>query len=176
MFVLPQKMVKEVIAGLVDYDSLPCDRENEKAKGFMFEDQARVNLRLRQNHIPVCRALEKECKKETCPLFARKSGKIPDGWVCREFQIDFPEAPFDARCHVSMVGVDRIDWEATIENLEGLRREGANYICLGCRRVYVEKPLEWYEDGHGGRNIKMCSCGSDLFETIYEFIKNLLRK
>lgn len=38
-----------------------------------------------------------------------------------------------------------------------------NWICMRCDKKYVTKPGYEYEDGHGGRWIEMCSCGSDLF-------------
>ncbi len=35
--------------------------------------------------------------------------------------------------------------------------------CLGCYTAFENKPVQDYEDGHGGREINMCRCGSDLF-------------
>lgn len=55
---------------------------------------------------------------------------------------------------------------SNLEKLEGWKREGYRYVCLGCNTVYKQKPERWYEDGHGGRYIKMCSCDCDLFDTI----------
>jgi len=42
-------------------------------------------------------------------------------------------------------------------------RDGYLFYCLGCATAYKKIPQEWYEDGHGGRYIDMCRCGSDLF-------------
>lgn len=173
MFVLSKEMVKEVLEGKLNYNDIPCDQENEISKGYHFKDQARVNLALSKTCVAMCLALEKKCKMEACRLFARKSGNIPNGWVCREFQIDFPEATFDARFHVPFIGVDKLDREETKKRFEELKTNGANYVCLGCKRVYANKPTQWQEDGHGGGDLEMCSCGSDLFDSIGSFIEKL---
>jgi hypothetical protein len=41
--------------------------------------------------------------------------------------------------------------------------DGYIWFCLGCNKAYKKKPTEQYEDGHGGRQLEMCSCGCDLF-------------
>ena len=46
--------------------------------------------------------------------------------------------------------------------------EGYKYYCLNCKRAFKEKPTQPYEDGHGGRMIEMCRCGSDLFGSFEE--------
>lgn len=45
-------------------------------------------------------------------------------------------------------------------------KEGFKYYCLYCGRIYKKVPQVEYEDGHGGRWIDMCCCGSDLFEKL----------
>ena len=47
-----------------------------------------------------------------------------------------------------------------------LIEKGYRYICIGCRTVYKEKGQEFVEDGHGGHDMDMCRCGSDLFEEL----------
>lgn len=173
MFILPGSLVKQIITGEVDYDNLPYNLKNERLKGYRFEDQARKNLLLADYCQPVCRALSTSCKKGECPLFANKSGNIPDGWVCREYQLDFPTAPFDLRYHVALIGVGDVDIQETKKHLEELVLDGARYICLGCKKVYATKPEKIYDDGHGGRMMEMCSCDSDLFGAIGSFIKNI---
>jgi len=56
--------------------------------------------------------------------------------------------------------------ENNLKKLEGWKKDGYNYVCLGCHTVYKQKPERFYEDGHGGRYIEMCRCDSDLFDTI----------
>ena len=41
--------------------------------------------------------------------------------------------------------------------------KGYEVYCIGCSKVYRMPPTEQYEDGHGGRQLPMCGCGSDLF-------------
>ncbi len=173
MFVLSRKMVKEVIKGQKNYNDLPYDKENEVVKGYRFRDQARVNLALANKYVPMCRALDEPCQKETCLLFVNKGGDIQNGWVCREYQLDFPQAVFDSRFHVGFIGVDKVDPEVTKEHLGELENAGGKYICLGCSRVYTVKPREEYEDGHGGRYIEMCMCGSDLFDELSKVLGKL---
>ena len=43
-------------------------------------------------------------------------------------------------------------------------------------RVYAETPLVEYEDGHGGRMLERCRCGSDLFVAVSETGGELLKK
>lgn len=40
--------------------------------------------------------------------------------------------------------------------------------CLRCGRIYKEPPIVTYADGHGGRLLEMCGCGSDLFVKVAE--------
>ncbi len=49
------------------------------------------------------------------------------------------------------------------EKIRILIEEGYRWKCLGCGGVYKDRPEQMYEDGHGGRYIDMCQCGSDLF-------------
>lgn len=44
--------------------------------------------------------------------------------------------------------------------------DSMNYQCLGCGRYYNIPPKVMYEDGHKGRMIEMCQCGSDLFSNL----------
>jgi hypothetical protein len=170
MFVLSNETVRKMLDGELDYDEVPFDRENERTKGRKFEDQARVNLALSPRHVPICIATGNPCEKDDCELFDHKSGRLPDGWVCKEYKIDYPDVAFDSRYHVSHIGEDKLDIPATLVNLQALVEAGAKYICLGCHKVYQRKPEQEYEDGHGGRDLEMCGCGSDLFEDIDSFI------
>ncbi len=61
----------------------------------------------------------------------------------------------------------------SINKLKELKEEGYNEVCLSCHTVYKEKPIQNYEDGHGGRELNMCKCGSDLFEGINKTIQKL---
>ena len=56
--------------------------------------------------------------------------------------------------------------EYNLKKLEGFKKEGYGWVCLGCNTVYRQKPERFYEDGHGGRYIETCSCDSDLFDTV----------
>ncbi len=49
---------------------------------------------------------------------------------------------------------------------EQAKKEGYKYYCIACNKIYKEKRTERYEDGHGGRQIEMCSCGCDLFDNL----------
>lgn len=44
--------------------------------------------------------------------------------------------------------------------------KGYRFYCPGCSRPYRELPTQQYEDGHGGRQLAMCRCGSDLFANL----------
>ena len=180
MFVLPNNLVKKIIKGDESYDSVFSEGEitetierNEVTKGYKFEDQAKVNLALEKNYSVMCSVLESECLKENCTLFKGDgAGKLKKGWVCREYKIDFPEAPFDSRYHVSHIGVGSVDFRGCLNQIEKLKDKGAKYICIGCHKTYETKRTELYEDGHGGRMLEMCTCGSDLFEDIDSFLKH----
>jgi hypothetical protein len=177
IFILPNNAVKEIIEGKTDYNNLPFNEKNEKDKGYKFEDQANINLCLEKNHSAICSALEKECLRAKCSLFNEgKIGNLEYGWVCREYNVDFPNAPFDSRFHVALIGADKIDYQKSAQNLEDLKKKGGEHVCLKCNSVYAEKPIWHYEDGHGGRDLEMCPCGSDLFETIDGFINMLKNK
>lgn len=182
MFVLPDETVKEIIQGRLNYnDAITNITEevisNDRAKGFKFEYQARVNLALEKNYVPFCSVLEEECKKEGCVLFKKDgAGKLKKGWVCREYKVDFPEAPFDSRYHAPRIGIDFIDNNKTLDSFEKFRKQGAKYVCLGCHKPYQRKRTEHYEDGHGGRLLEMYVCGSDLFEDIDSFINRNKQK
>jgi len=173
MFVLSEEVVKKILERKLDYNEIPYNKVNEVSKGLRFEDQAKVNLKLSKTHVAMCLASGEKCMMEGCRLFVRKSGKILGGWVCREFKVDFPEAVFNERFHIALIGDDRVDRDATKKRLKELKNKGANYICLNCKQIYAEKPVQLYEDGHGGKDIEMCSCGSDLFDDIGPFIKRL---
>jgi len=66
--------------------------------------------------------------------------------------------------------------ESNLKKLENWRREGYQFVCIGCNTVYRQKPQEWYEDGHNGRFINMCRCGCDLFHTLDSVIGIMYRK
>ena len=172
MFILPKEKVREIVLGKINYDDLPCDQDNELSKGFRLEDQARINIKLAERYLPVCVATEEACKKKQCPLFTDKTGKIKGGWACREFWLNFPKASFDAKLNFGLVGIDKIDEDASKERFKELKSAGGKFVCLSCKRVYEKKPMQFYEDGHGGRDIEMCVCGCDLLDEIDAFIKN----
>ncbi len=65
------------------------------------------------------------------------------------------------------------NFEESINLLESFKEKGYHEVCLGCNTVYKKKPKQDYEDGHGGRCLEMCRCGSDLFEDINETILKL---
>jgi hypothetical protein len=58
------------------------------------------------------------------------------------------------------------------KKLEEFLKQGYRVKCLICGKIYKDTPRKWYEDGHGGRNIEICSCGSDLFINLEEVIVN----
>lgn len=177
MFKLPKAIVEGVVNGKIDYDDVPFDDRNELSKGGNFEDQARINFALEKSQPAMCSALEDACMKNACELYEEDEfGKIEHGWVCREYQADFPEAPFDLRLHLAFVGLDKVDIADSIENLQELKEKGAKYVCFGCNQVYANKPTELYDDGACFRSLDMCSCGSDLFDGIDSFINRLQNK
>ncbi len=177
MFVLPDNIVRKIINREINYNSIanPKNKKvvnNEIMKGYLFEDQAKVNLSLEEGFTPICKALEEKCRKEKCILYDEgEFGKIK-GWVCREYKVDFPDADFDLRYQVVMIGINSVNKKETIKNLKKLEKQGGRYICLGCNDVCQKKRQEIYEDGHGGRMLDMCNCGSDLFIGIREFINS----
>jgi hypothetical protein len=171
MFVTPKDIIRKVIMGELDYEKLPYDKENELAKGWHLEDQARVNLALEKSHDAICASLEEICRRETCMHYKKGTGKSDDGWACSEYKVDFPSADFDRRYHVTMIGNDKVDCDLTITNLKELKEEGANLVCLGCHFPYREKPKEI--DFGAGDYIEFCRCGSDLFMPIDDFMQRL---
>lgn len=54
------------------------------------------------------------------------------------------------------------------KKIKELMAEGYQWRCLKCNRVYKEKRVELFEDGHGGRSLDMCRCGCDLFQKLAE--------
>lgn len=48
--------------------------------------------------------------------------------------------------------------------------KGYQVYCLECNTVYRTPPTEQYEDGHDGRRLEMCRCGSDLFGSLISSI------
>jgi len=173
VFTLSKEVVKKILDEKVDYNDLPRNGDNEMAKGVHFEDQAIANSALQKNYVPKCSVLEDICKKEKCRLYAKRSGRIKGGWICREYKVDFPDAPFDSRCHVALVGMADVNIIDSIKNLQELEKKGGKYVCLKCYGIYANKPTQIYEDGHGGRDIEMCKCGCDLFVNINSFIINM---
>jgi len=169
MFRLPNSIVSKVIAGELNYGNIPCNPTNETAKGYRFKDQAQINQGLSRLHVPSCLALKSYCKEEQCPIYEPRDS----GWICREYCADFPTAPFSSKIHVGLVGIDTADISESISNLKALHSRGAEYVCMGCKRVYSDIPSRFYEDGHGGRDIDMCTCGSDLFDSIDGFVAAL---
>ncbi|KKM93805.1 hypothetical protein LCGC14_1204700 [marine sediment metagenome] len=47
--------------------------------------------------------------------------------------------------------------------------KGYQVYCLGCSTIYRTPPTRQYEDGHGGRQLPMCKCGSDLFGSLVSY-------
>jgi len=62
-----------------------------------------------------------------------------------------------------------------LRKLEQWEKEGYQWVCFGCNTVYKQKPQELYENGHGGRFIDMCRCGSDLFGEI-DYVIGLVKR
>lgn len=158
MFVAPKDEILRVLKGKADYEAIPYKRDNELLKGNKAKDQALVNLKLEAaGHVPMCLVTGEKCKKNCCPLYSTElRGNLKEGWICREFQVDFPSAEFDSRYHVLLVGTNKIDKAASRENLKRLKEAGANFVCIKCRRVFAKEP-------------EFCSCDSDLFQSISSF-------
>ena len=157
LFVVPKEEILLVLKGKADYEAILYNRANELLKGNKAKDQALVNLKLEAaGHIPVCLVTGEKCKKNCCPLYSTELRNLKEGWICREFQVDFPSAEFDSRYHVLLVGTDRINKTASRENLKRLKEAGANFVCMKCRRVFAKEP-------------EICSCDSDLFQSISSF-------
>lgn len=66
--------------------------------------------------------------------------------------------------------------ENNLKKLEEWKKEGYEWVCLGCHTVYKGKRQEWLYDGHDGRYIDMCRCGCDLFDTIDGIIESIKNK
>ncbi len=71
--------------------------------------------------------------------------------------------------------IEFIEDAARKKKLELWMEQGYSVKCLNCGTIYKEKPKQPYEDGHGGRDIEMCRCGSDLFIRLKEMIANHCR-
>ncbi len=57
------------------------------------------------------------------------------------------------------------------ERIKKLIKEGYRWKCMDCGTIYKDKPEQPYEDGHSGRSIEMCRCGSDLFVSLQEVLE-----
>jgi len=168
MFVLPTETVKGIVEGRLNYEKiLPYNEENESEKTARMEDQAKTNLALAEAHRPICRASGKSCKKN-CPLFINKHLRTENGWVCKEFKVYFPNAPFDSGLHFAYVGISIENPEETRKNLKKLERHGAKHVCEKCGRVYARIPVR-------DRAITCDSCGDSHFVSVRLFIEKLLK-
>ncbi len=47
-------------------------------------------------------------------------------------------------------------------------KSGYQIYCLECKSIYITVPTQWYEDGHGGRNIQKCICGCTEFIYLHD--------
>lgn len=54
------------------------------------------------------------------------------------------------------------------KKIKDLLAQGFVSRCMGCGQFFKKVRREFYEDGHSGRFINMCSCGSDLFQKLKE--------
>jgi hypothetical protein len=167
MFRLPRSYLRQMLEE--GTEERPINDNNEVAKGFHFEDQARVNTKFEGRYPLKCMALDEICTKEGCVHFTRNTGKLEDGWACREYAVDFPDAPFDSRHHVTIVGLDKPDFDATMENVRALTSQGAKDFCMYCYTPYATKPGHSYNGGW----LEICPCGSDLFMGPDQFIEIL---
>ncbi|HRY36261.1 MAG TPA: hypothetical protein P5230_00060 [Candidatus Magasanikbacteria bacterium] len=158
MFVAPASEILKVLKGKQGYEDIPYSRDNELLKGHKAKDQAIVNSKLESaGHSPICLATGEKCRKNCCPLYTSElRGDLKEGWICREYQVDFPTADFDSRYHVLLVGTNRIDKQESRKNLLRLKEAGANVVCMRCRQVFAKEP-------------EFCSCDSDLFQSISSF-------
>ena len=91
--------------------------------------------------------------------------------LCLEYKADFPEASFDLRSNVTLIGADSVDYEKSLANLEKLKELGARYICAHCFETYKEKPTQVVEDTQDWGLIIMCWCGSEEFYEIDDFVR-----
>ncbi len=66
--------------------------------------------------------------------------------------------------------------EVEIEHLKNLKARGYDFVCSDCYLAYKEKPTKTYEDGHGGRLLEICGCGSDIFTTTEKQIDELRKR
>ncbi|HJX05915.1 MAG TPA: hypothetical protein VJ461_04335 [Candidatus Nanoarchaeia archaeon] len=175
MFVLPKDIARKIILGELDYNKLPYNHDNEKAKGFYLEDQARVNLALEKKHQAKCTALEEICHKEECRFYIKGTGRIKKGWACMEYKVDFPTASFDSRYHVTFIGSEMIELRLTSKNIKELEKKGARSFCLGCGYPYEKIPLRLVEarfDNNGYLEVCLL-CDSWEFHDADSFITRI---
>jgi len=168
LFCLSDETVKEIIDKKTNYENVPKDKENEKIKEANLEKQARVNFLLEKAYSHVCKAIQEACRKENCLLYGIIKIDEKQGWACREYKVDFPDADFDSRYHVPLVGEDRVNVLATIKHLETLKEKGARFYCVSCGQVYGKTREELKKEGK--RDSDVCNCEDFLFKPIENFI------
>ena len=57
-------------------------------------------------------------------------------------------------------------------NAEKAIKEGYKCFCLQCNKAYKKTPSYWEEKAScTGAEIEMCSCGSDLFMSFEQYVK-----
>ncbi len=88
MWTESNETVRRIIAGEVNYGSLPFDDENEIYKGMLYKDQGEFVQQYPREQ-KLCEATNSNCKEVNCPLFvAPEKNKL---WqpICSEFKIMF---------------------------------------------------------------------------------------
>jgi len=84
--VLDNETVRGAVEGKTDYNDIPIeDPGNEIVKGYFFKDQADFIRRFGDDN-PLCSAIESQCLKDGCRLYADMGHSRP---VCREYKIYF---------------------------------------------------------------------------------------
>ena len=170
MYVRSQESVKSILEGQMEFNEL-SNTLNEMIKTWLYKDQAHMN-RLLSSHSPICRALKCECRKDDCVFFQKNIADFEDGWICKEFQVNYPSASFDSRVHVTFIGEDTIDLQKTKDHLKYLMLEGARFICTDCKCVYQNIPQSINGNYQSEKStfINLCDCGSEVFEPLDHFI------
>lgn len=160
MFTLPKETILDIISGRISYNDPPICFANEGVKGFRLQYQSKINMKLENSLEAECRATITKCMKEDCRLYFDKPDHL-QSWACKEYQVDYPSAGFDSGLHIALRGADRINVEASIENIEILRKRGGNFACSLCSSLYEQKP-------------DICrTCDSSAFEDVDSFLKKI---
>lgn len=169
MFVLPQSIVKLIVAKEINHSDLSFNPINEHKKSLAWANQAAINSELLSSINPYCMATQQPCKMDECELYREINGK--NQWICLEWQLFFPEISLDQQFLLPCVGIREMDHRLTAEYIENyLKPMRANYYCKKCYRVYENKPIRHLEDDHLEHDQPICSCGYEIFDDIQELI------